>query len=63
MALLMWSLFLIGRLYLSGIWQGLQLGMDTKKDRCHDEIGPCAQTIKTILGSLVNKIERVYVIV
>ena len=28
----------------------LQLRMDTKKDTCHDEIRPCAQTIKTILG-------------
>lgn len=63
-ALLMWSLFLIGRLYLSGIiCQGLQLRMNTKKDKFHNEIGPCAQTIVTILGLIVNKIERVYLIV
>ena len=40
---LMWSLFLIEDLYLSGIWQGLLLRMSTpKKHVSYDEIGLCA---------------------
>ena len=32
-----------------------------QKDRYYDEIGLCAQTKDTILGSLINTIRRAYV--
>ena len=38
----MWSFFLIEYLYLSGVWQGLYLKMDTRKTVCYDEIWLCA---------------------
>ena len=47
------SLFSIGHLYLSGIWQGLKLGMDIKKT-CSDELGVCAQKRDINLGSIVD---------
>lgn len=49
---------LIRHWYLNAIRQGLQLSLNTK-----DEIGLGAQNIDTILGSVVNKIQRAYVII
>ena len=42
-------LVLIGHLYLSGIWQGMYLTVDTKKDMCYAEIEILAQNTQTIL--------------
>lgn len=58
---LIWSPFLIKYLYLRGIWESLQVRMDTKKT-C-DVIGMCAQSIDTILGSIMNIIGQAYKIV
>jgi hypothetical protein len=58
---LMWSLFkqiLIFEWYFA--WLGDK--QEHHKDPCHDEIGLFAQAIGTILGSIVNKIGRAYVI-
>lgn len=46
---LIWTLFLIKDLYLTGIWQGLKLRKDI-------------WTIDTILGSIANTVEKAYVI-
>ena len=54
----MWLLFLVGRLYLSHIWQILLLEADT----CYDKIGLCAQNQDTILGSIGNTIEMLLAI-
>ena len=42
-------LVLIGHLYLSGIWQGMYLTIDTKKDMCNAEIEILARNTQTIL--------------
>lgn len=46
-------------LHLSGIWEGLLLWTNTKK-MCYDEIALCAQSIDTILSSIIYKIGRAY---
>ena len=47
----------------SGTWQGFQLGVDIKTSICYNEIGPFAHNVLTILGSIVNMVGRVYVII
>ena len=42
---LMWSLFLIGRLCLSGIWEGLWSRMDTKQNMHYNEIRLCTPNL------------------
>lgn len=39
----MWSLFLIQRLHLSGIWQGLIVKIGDPEDFHYNEIGLCAK--------------------
>lgn len=46
---LMWRKFLSKCLYLIGIWQGLDLRMDTQQDMFYD-IDLCVQHIDIILG-------------
>ena len=55
----MWRTSLVGHLYLSGMWQGLQLIMDTY----YNKIGQCAQNIDIILSSIVNTTGSIYVII
>lgn len=55
---LMWSLFLIGFLYVSGVWQVLLLRMDTKKTSF---VMLDWQIIDTILGSKPNTNRSAYV--
>ena len=55
----MWSLFLVGHLYLSGIWQGLQLITDT----CDNKIGQRAHNIDIILSLISNMTRSIYVII
>lgn len=56
------SLFLVRNLYLSGVWQGLQLWTDTKKGTCCNAIGLCAPLMLAILLSIFDEIGRAYVI-
>jgi hypothetical protein len=59
---LIWSLFLSGGRYLSGVWWlGVKIGY--QEDTCCNEIRLCAQNIDIILGLLVNPIGRAYAIV
>jgi hypothetical protein len=37
-------------LNLSGMWLGVDLRMDIKKDRCSIRIGSCAQKLLIIMG-------------
>ena len=53
----MWWLLLIGHLYLNAVRQGLLLSLNSKY-----ETGVCAPNVDTILGSVVNTIERAYVL-
>ena len=47
---------LIGHLDFSGLWLGMDLNTDTKKDMSLEEIALCAQNMLTILGSILNMI-------
>ena len=49
----MWSLFLIGHLCLSGIWQGLRLRKDTKKIHIKMRLDYVLKYIDTTVGSMV----------
>lgn len=52
---LMWLPFLIGHPYSSGIWQTLQLRMNTKKDTCHDgNVGLYVQNRDIVLDKKYN---------
>ena len=60
---LMWSLFLIGHLYFEWyVAKRLLVNKRDQKEVCCDEIELCAKKLGTILGSIVNTIGRVYVI-
>ena len=53
----LWSLFLIGHLYLSGVWVKCgSMNTHPKKDKCLEAIGLHAQNLLTILGSTLNVI-------
>jgi len=58
---LIWSLLLIGYLYLIVIWEGLLLRTDIRKT-CDNEIELYAWNVLTLLGSTINTIGRAYVI-
>ena len=47
-------LFLIRNLYLNGMWVGVDVRTNTKKDMHSEEIGLQAPNLLTILGSKVN---------
>ena len=54
-----WHTSLVGHLYLSGIWHGLQSIMDT----CYIKIGQCVHNIDIILSLIVNTTRSIYVII
>ena len=49
-------------LHLSGCTAGLVVKNGHQKDMCYNEIGLCAQNKDSVLGSLINRSGRVYVI-
>ena len=58
---LMWSIFLIGRIYLNGLWQGLLLRADIRKT-CLTMRSNSALNLNTILGLIVHLLSRAYVV-
>lgn len=58
---LMWSLSSLRNRCLSGIWRGIVVKNGHYKDTFYKEIGLYSENIDTILGLIINTIERVYV--
>lgn len=56
---LMWSFFLIGHMYLCGIWHNLQSRKDNKNTRVMIRL---VQYMLKITSSIVNAIGRVHMI-
>ena len=56
----MWSLFLIGYLYVSGMW--LLVKNRHQKDMWNNVVGLCAKKVDIILGSIDNIVWMAYVI-
>jgi hypothetical protein len=56
----MWSLFLIGYLYVSGIW--LLVKNRHQKDMWNNVVGLCAKKVDIILSSIDNIVWMAYVI-
>lgn len=49
------TLFLLKRLDLSGMWQGLRIRLDIKNDMCYDHIGLIPQNKANILVKIIER--------
>ena len=56
------ALLRFGHLYLTGMWLGVDIKNRLPKGMCLKEIIPGAHNMLTILGSIVNMIEKTYMI-